>query len=351
MREASETGFKVVQVSDVPGASDYIRQAFQGTEVEYQYIYCPNADDIIAAAYDADVLMLVPGRPPVPRKVIENLPRCRYIVAFTTGYDAIDVKAATEQGMLVTNMPGTAYGTVADHTMALILACSRRIVELNQVVKNGEWVVDRMGSRLGREIWPKLTKLQGQTLGFIGFGNIARRVAPRAKGFEMRLIAFDPYVAPSVFDEFGVESVKLDQLLMESDFVSVHSPLSDETRGMLGLEQFKKMKPTAFIINTARGPIIDQEALYTALRQGLIAGAALDANEPEPSNPENNPLVSLDNVIMTPHSAAHGKTTFANMARRAPEQVFRLMKGEWPHDVVNPEVKDKYVERWGPLRA
>ncbi len=342
-------GFRVVQVSDIPGASDYIRQVFQPTEVDYQYIYCPTEDDIITAAHDADVLVLVPGRPAVPRKVIENLPRCRYIVAFTTGYDAIDTKAATERGILVTSMPGTSYEEMADHTIALILACSRRIVELDQLVKGGEWVVDRMGSRLGREIWPKMTRLQGQTLGLIGLGNVARRVVPRAKGFEMRLIAFDPYVAPSVFEEFGVESVELVQLITESDFVSILTPLNDETRGMLGLEQFKKMKPTAYIINTARGPIINREALYTALTQGLIAGAALDANEPEPSNPENNPLVSLDNVILTPHSAGQSRMTFANMARRAPEQVFRLMRGEWPHDVVNPEAKEKYIQRWGAL--
>ncbi len=341
--------FKVVQVSDLPGISDYIRQVFQPAEVDYRYVYSPNADDVIVAARDADVLMLIPGRPAITNKVIEDLPRCRHILAFTIGFDAIDIKAATEHGILVTNMPGTNYEEVADHTMALILACSRSIVELNQLVKNGEWLVDRMHSRLGREIWPRMARLQGQTLGFIGFGNIARNVVPRARGFEMRLIAFDPYVAPGVFDGLGVTGVGFDELLAESDFISLHAPLTESNRGLIGLEQFRKMKPTAYIINTARGPLIDRDALYTALTQGLIAGAALDANEPEPSNPENNPLVSLDNVIMTAHSAGQSQTTFANMARRAPEQVFRLMRGEWPHDIVNPEVKEKYLQRWGSL--
>jgi len=340
-------GFKVVQISDLPGVSDYLKQAFQTTEVKYQMKLCSSEEESITAAHDADVIMVVPAFQPIPRTVIESLPKCRYILGLISGYDGIDIEAATEHGMLVTNMPDLWDQEVSDHTMALILACSRQIVSLNQLAKRGEWVDDRMGSKLGSEIWPKLDRLQGRTLGIIGFGRIAHSLVPKAKGFGMRLIAFDPYVASSVLSEFGVESVGLDQILRESDFVSVLTFLSEETRGMLGLEEFKKMKPTAYIINTARGPIINRDALYAALIQGLIAGAGLDVTEPEPSTPENNPLLSLDSVIITAHNAGVGKVAFANLARLVPEQVFRVARGEWPHNLINPEVKGKYIQKWG----
>ncbi len=339
--------FKVVQTVDLPGVSDYLKQAFEPSDVEYRMTYCATEGEIIAAAHDADVLITVPAQQPIPRKLIEALPKCSYILSLITGYDAIDIAAAIEHGMLVTNMPDLFDQEVSDHTMALILACSRQVVALNQLTKNGEWVDDRIGSKLGREIWPKLNRLEGQTLGIIGFGRIARSLVPKAKGFGMRLIAYDPYVAQVVFDQLEVKNVKLDRLLGESDFVCLLTLLSKETRGMLGLEEFKKMKPTAYVINTARGPIIDRDALLTALNQGLIAGAGLDAIEPEPSSPENNPLLKLESVIVTAHNAGVGKVAFANLARLVPDQVFRVKRGEWPNNIVNPQVKETYLKKWG----
>ncbi len=340
-------GFKVVQGTGVQGVSDHCQQAFRDTEIEYQFVPCATEDDTIAAARDADVLILVPSYQSITRRVIEGLPNCKYVLGLISGYDNIDIEAATEHGILVSNMPDLFYEEVADHTMALLLACSRKIVDLNQLVKAGGWVPGTTSSERTREIYPKLTRLQGLTLGLIGFGRIGRSVAIRAKGFGMRIITYDPYLAPSVFDEFGVESVGLEHLLRESDFVSVVTPLSDETCGMLGLEEFRQMKPTAYIINTGRGPIINRDALYTALTQGLIEGAALDVTEPEPSTPENNPLVGLENVIMTPHAAGRDRIAFANLARLTAEQVLRFARREWPHNLVNPEVKDKYIQRWG----
>lgn len=342
--------FKVVQVADFPGVSDYCKQVFKSPEIEYQMRFCASESEVIAAARDADVLIVIPTHRPIPRTIIRALPRCRYILGLISGYSGIDLGAATEQSMLITNMPELFWEEVSDHTMALILTCSRKVVELNQLVKRGEWIADKMGSKIGREIWPKLNRLQGQTLGLLGFGGIARSVALKARGFGTRIITYDPYVAPSVFKEFGVESVELNRLLQESDFVSIHISLSEETRHMLGLEQFKKMKPTAYIINTARGSIIDQDALYTALSQGLIEGAALDVTNPEPSNPDNNPLLRLDNVIMTAHTAGAGKLAFANLARLVPEQVFRVARGEWPNNIVNPEVKERYIQKWGKVK-
>jgi len=339
--------FKVVQTTDLPGVSDHLKQAFSAIGIEYQLAFCATDEEIIAASRDADVLVVVPADQRITRKVIEGLPRCRHILGLISGYDGIDIAAATEHGVLVTNFPDLYFEEVADHTMALILACSRKIVELDKLVKNGEWVVDRMGSRLGLELWPKLTRLQGQTLGIIGFGHIARSLVPKAKGFEMKLITYDPYLLPADTHSFDVERVELDQLLQESDFISVLTPLTAETRGMLGLEEFKKMKPTAYVINTARGPIINREALHTALTQGWIAGAGLDTTEPEPSTPENNPLLSLDNVIMTAHSAGQDRIAFAKTARLTVEQVLRISREEWPENLVNPEAKERYLEKWG----
>ena len=344
-------GFKVAQTVDLPGVSDYLKQALQNTEIQYRFRVCASEEEIIATAGDADAIIVVPSDQPIPKKVIDRLPKCRYILSLITGYDHVDVEAATEHGILVTNLPGLGQEEVADHTMALILVCSRRIIQLYQLVKSGEWVEDRMGSKLGREIWPSAGRLKDKTLGIVGFGRIARTLVPKARGFGMRLISFDPYVDQSVFGEFGVKKVEFDRLLGESDFVSILCPLTDDTRGMVGLEELKKMKPTAYIINTGRGQIIDRDALYNALTQGLIAGAGLDVTQPEPSNPENNPLVSLDNVIITAHSAGVGRESFTSIAQMAVEQVLRIAGGRWPLNIVNPEVKKTYISKWGNLNA
>lgn len=348
--EKSSASFKVVQISYMPGVSEHCEQVFKPPEVEYQMRPCTQEDEIIAVADDADVLMVTPAHVTISQKVIEALPRCRYILDFVSGYDGIDLKTATEHGVLVTNMPDLFWEEVADHTMALILACSRKIVELNQAVKRGEWVSELMSSRLDREIDPKLTRLKGQTLGLVGFGRIARGVAVRAKGFGMKIIMYHTYVSPGVFSESEVESVELNRLIEESDFISIHTMLSEKTRGMFGLEQFKKMKPTAYIINTARGPIIDRDALYAALTQKLISGAALDVTDPEPSTPDNNPLLRLDNVIVTGHRGGKDRVAFANLSRLVPEQVFRVIRGEWPQNIVNPEAKEMYVRKWGKIK-
>ncbi|MFC1902734.1 C-terminal binding protein [Chloroflexota bacterium] len=345
----NEIALKVVQIVDLPSVSDYFKQAFKNGIVQYQMKLAMTEDEVIAAAYDADVLIVVPAYRPIPRKIIERLPKCRYILDLISGYDAIDIETATEHGILVTNMPDLFYQEVSDHTMALILACSRQIVALNQLAKRGEWVANPMDSKFGWEIWPKLNRLQGQTLGLIGFGRVAHSLVPKARGFGMRIITFDPYISQSVLEKFGVECVELDQLLRESDFVSILIPLTSETRGMLKLADFQKMKPTAYIINTARGPIIDRKSLYAALTQGIIAGAGLDVTDPEPSTPENNPLLSLENIIITAHNAGVGKMAFADLVRLVPEQVFKVARGEWPHNLVNPEVKERYIKKWSQL--
>ena len=191
--------------------------------------------------------------------------------------------------------------------------------------------------------------LDQKTLGLVGFGTIARNIALKAAGFGMRILAYDPYVSPGVFRMFKVERAVLDDLLKESDYVVTIALLNEETYHMIGQEQLKIMKPSAYIINTGRGALIDHQALYTALTQGTIAGAALDAFEPEPATPENSPLISLNNVIVTGHRAGPGITSNINVANLVTEQIFRVINGQWPFDIINPEVKEKYTQKWAKM--
>ncbi len=191
-----------------------------------------------------------------------------------------------------------------------------------------------------------VTQLRGKTLGLIGFGNIPRTLAAKAKSFGLRIIAYDPYVAAPLAETFGVEMVDLDKLFSESDFVSVHAALTPETRHLIGLEQFKKMKPMAYFINTGRGALVDKEALCTALSEGYIAGAGLDVMEKEPL-PLDSPLLQMENVILTPHVAASSQRPRGEAYRWPIEECLRVLKGGWPRALVNVEVKEKFKARWG----
>ena len=189
----------------------------------------------------------------------------------------------------------------------------------------------------------------GRTLGLIGFGLIPRALVPKAKGFGLRILAYDPYVSAAVMNEVGVEAVELDRLLRESEFISLHADLTAETRHMLGAEQFRLMKPTAYLINTARGPLVNEAALYEALTQGIIAGAGLDVTEVEPVKLDN-PLLKLGNVIFTCHSGHYSDVSAERYRQRPVEDVSRIMAREWPRGLINPEVKEKYIARWGKAK-
>jgi D-3-phosphoglycerate dehydrogenase len=212
------------------------------------------------------------------------------------------------------------------------------------MVKEGVWKQEPEPV-IQHSVWPTMSRLRDQTLGLLGLGRIAQTLVPKAKAFGMRIIAYDPYVDGSKLDALEVKSVELDQLLADSDILSLHAPLTSETRHMLGLEQFKKMKPSAYIVNTARGGLIDQEALSTALKDGLLAGAALDVMDPEPISLDD-PLLKLENVIMTPHSAHASIPAFMTLLNRPGEEIARVLKGEWPVGLINPEAKEKYKEKW-----
>jgi D-3-phosphoglycerate dehydrogenase len=342
--------FKVVRLFDSPDspAPDYgelIRQA--GIDVEFSKTNCTTEDEIIAAAHDADAVIAVTSLKSVhnfSRKVIEGLNRCRFIMSMGIGFDGLDVEAATDHGIIAANIPDYCMDEMSDHTMALILACTRKIVKLDRVVREGVWKQEPE-PEIQYNIWPTMSRLRDQTLGIIGLGRIAQTLVPKAKAFGMRIIAYDPYVDAGILDSLKVENVELDQLLAESDILSLHAPLTSGTRHMLGLEQFKKMKPGAYIVNTARGGLIDQEALYTALKDGLLAGAALDVMDPEPISPDD-PLLKLENVIMTPHSAHASIPAFMTLLNRPGEEIARVLKGEWPVGLINPDAKEKYKEKW-----
>jgi D-3-phosphoglycerate dehydrogenase len=229
--------------------------------------------------------------------------------------------------------------------MALILACTRKIAVLNGIVRRGGWGKEP-DPDIQRNIWPTMSRLRGQTLGLIGLGRIARTLLPKAKGFGMKIIAYDPYLDPTVFQSLGVEKVGLDQLLAESDVISLHAALTAETRHMLGAEQFKKMKPSAYLINTARGGLVDQKALYQALANRQLAGAAMDVTDPEPISPDD-PLLKLDNVIVTAHSAHASIPALVELIQRPGKEVARVLKGEWPVGLLNPQAKEKYKHKWG----
>jgi len=339
--------YKVVQViyqpgSPVPDYGEFLRQA--GFDVEFVRVNCTTEDEIIAAAHDADAVIGM-ALQPFSRRVIERLGKCRFIISMGIGFDKLDAKAATERGILAANVPDYCLEEVSDHAMALILACTRKIVKLERIVKEGGWKQEP-DPDIQRTIVPALSRLRGQTLGLVGLGRIARALVPKAKGFGMRVIVYDPYIDASVCESQGVEKVKLDQLLGESDIVSMHTPLTSETRHLLGLEQFRKMKPSAHLVNTARGGLIDQEALHTALTNGYLAGAALDVTEPEPISPDD-PLLKLDNVIITPHQAGLSIPAVIELLSRPGEEIARVFKGEWPVGLLNPQAKERYIERWG----
>ncbi len=258
-------------------------------------------------------------------RVIQSADRLKVISRTGVGYDSIDVAAATARGIAVCATPDVNKYSVADWTMALILQCARRIVQNEADIRAGRWVRFE-----GRELW-------GSTLGIVGLGTIGKEVALRARAFGMRIIASDPRRDEAFAAENGVTYVSLEELLRDSDYVSLHTFLSEDTRHLINAERLALMKPTVYLINTSRGGVIDQEALYEALKTKRIAGAALDVFETEPLE-ENSPLRGLDNLYMSAHAAGITTDARARSGQIATENLLRVLKGERPIHIVNPEV-------------
>jgi D-3-phosphoglycerate dehydrogenase len=286
-------------------------------------------DEFIEQAADCDALLNTYAGP-ITAEVMSRMPKCKIIARYGIGVDTIDLDAATAAGIIVTNNPSYCIEEVAEHTMALMLAAARKVAFYDRLVRSGRWEVPP-----GKPMF----RLDGSTVGLIGFGNIARAVALRAAAFGMNVLYADPFVKQGQYDVPG-DSVPLDELLSESDFISLHPPLMRETRKMINDDAFSKMKKTAWLINCARGPIVDTDALVRALDAKKIAGAALDTTDPEPL-PNPHPLRDRDNVIINPHVAWYSEQAMVGLQAGAPGEVRRVLTGEWPVNVVNKAVKGK----------
>lgn len=291
-------------------------------------------DELIDRAQGMDALLASTREALTPR-VLAHIPSVKVISRYGVGLDNVDLDAATENGIVVTHYPGYCTSEVADHALALILALNRRIVELDRDLHHGAWSKHRATttSILRGPVQP----LRELTLGIVGFGRIGQAVARRAAPFGLRILAADPYIAPQTFTEAEVEGVALDDLLRQADIVTIHTPLTKETRGMINAPKLALMKPAAVIVNTARGPIIDLAALAAALRAGQLAGAGLDVVDPEPL-PEESPLYSFPNVILTPHAAYHSERSIVLVRTETMREALNVLAGKRPRTVANPEV-------------
>ncbi len=285
--------------------------------------------EIIALAPQADAILTC--WKDVPAEALDIAPNCSVVSRYGIGLDNIPIGRATELGMLVTNVPDFCLEEVSDHVMALLLATARQLLPLARTPERSGWT---------RETPRPIPRVSGQTLGLIGFGNIARALVPKALGFGLRVIAFTPRLRPEDAPD-GVETTNdLGQMLAESDYVSIHCPLTEETAHIIDDAAIGQMKRSALLINTSRGGVIDEKALIGALQEGRIAGAALDVTDPEPPAADN-PLLSLENVIVTPHAAFYSVAATAELARKAAENIVTVLRGEVPKNLVNAEVLDK----------
>jgi D-3-phosphoglycerate dehydrogenase len=285
------------------------------------------ADEVVARARDADALII--SSSPVTRRVLESLEGLQAVMRTGVGYDVIDVPAATELGVVVINVPDVWIREVANHALALLLAWNRKIVTLDREVHAGTWSSRVPGAVTG--------SLHGETVGIVGLGNIGGAFARRVAALETHVIACDPYVDDARFKALGVERVDLPTLAARADYVSVHALLNAETRGLINEAFFRRMKPTACLVNTSRGPVVDERALVRALQEGQLAGAALDVFEEEPLAADS-PLRRMDNVILTPHAAYFSSPAVAQVPKRCGEEIARVLLKERPINVVNPEV-------------
>jgi len=324
---------KMMELKSVP------EEVWPEIDADYVFVAGNSEEELAEVTRDADAVITHIRPPHFTRKVIENMHKCRLIYSMATGFEGIDVEAATEHGICVANGGDYSAEEVSDHAMALLLSCARKIPKLDKTLKEN-------GLAAAQKLFRPMFPLNGQTLGIIGLGRIGQRIVPKAQGFGIKVIAYDNFLSASVFEKLDVESVTLETLLAQSDFISINAPLTAETDGMIGTKQFAMMKPTAYLINCGRGEIVDEGALYTALKDGKIAGAGLDVVANEPIKPDN-PLLTLENAIIIPHAGYYSDHSGPLLFRRGLESLVHIFKGEWPDWLVNPEVKDKYREKWG----
>ncbi|MDQ3539350.1 MAG: C-terminal binding protein [Chloroflexota bacterium] len=341
MSNDSHNHFTVVVTSDRYGADSAgldrerrLLDQFPEVTVEVRGEPSSSEDELIEIGHRADAI-LVSTREAITRRVCENIPRVKVISRYGVGLDNVDLEAATDNGIVVTHYPQYCTSEVADHAMSLLLALNRRIVELDHDLREGAW--EQRGAATTQILRGPVPALRTLTLGIVGFGRIGQAVAKRAAPFGPRLLVSDPYVADDVVTDAGVESVTMDTLLDEADLVTLHCPLTPQTRGIIGAASLSRMKPDAAIVNTARGPLIDLEALTTVLIERPTFRAALDVVDPEPL-PADSPLCSLPNVILTPHSAYYSIQSVETVRNETFLAAIAVLRGLLPPTVANPLV-------------
>lgn len=323
-----QTKAKVVLTDYVWESLDVEREILDGL-ADLTPLQVTDPEAFFPEAADCDALLNTYGGP-ITADVMARMPRCRIIARYGIGVDTIDLDAATEAGIIVTNNPTYCIEEVAEHTLAMMLSAARKITFYDRQVRSGGWAVPP-----GKPMY----RVAGSTAGLIGFGNIARRVATAAAALDMRVLYFDPFVEQGQFDAPG-QKAGLADVLEQSDYLCVHAPLTPQTRGMLNAEAFSQMKPSAVLINCSRGPIVDTGALIDALDSAQIAGCALDTTDPEPL-PGDHTLRTRENVIVNPHAAWYSEGAMEGLQRGAPSEVRRVLEGRWPVNVVNRAVKTR----------
>ena len=323
-------------MSFIVAVTDYVFSSLEPEQrvlaplgVELRSQQCRSEEEIIALAREAEGVLNCYAK--MTARVIESLTRCKIIARYGIGVDNVDLSAATKARILVTNVPDYCVDEVSDHALTLLLALARQVVSADRAMKAGAWdVVAHAGIR----------RLRGHTLGLLGFGKIAKALASKVQPLGMKVIVYDPYLEPAAIAAHGAEAANFERLLAEADAISIHVPLSPETRNLIGERELARMKPTAFLINTSRGGIVDEQALAVALKEDRLGGAALDVLSVEPP-PADHPLRQAPNIILTPHLAFYSRESVIELQTKAAEEVMRALRGEPPRSPVNPEVLDR----------
>jgi len=329
---AGPTSTETVVIADYDyGDVDIERAIVEDAGLRLEAAHCKTEDDVVDAARDADAIIAQYAT--VGARAIGELTRCQVIARYGTGVDIVDVDAATRHGILVTNVPNDwCMNEVADHAMALLLAAARKICVYDHATRAGAW-----HWQSGQPIH----RLAGQHLGLLSFGSIAQAIAARASAFGLRVIVHDPYIPVSDIESRGATAVSFGQLLEDSDYLVVQAPLTEQTHHLIGEAELRRMKPTAILVNTARGPIVNDDALYQGLSKGWIAGAGLDDIEEEPAKQRDwkpvNPLFGLPNVVITPHAAYYSEESITTVRDFAAHEVVRVLTGKPPLSPVNAD--------------
>ncbi|MDJ0912329.1 MAG: C-terminal binding protein [Desulfobacterales bacterium] len=338
--------FKVVNTIHIAGI-DFGRKLLDPLDAQLVSAPSRTETELIKNTSDADAVICSGPVQPWTAKVIAAMQRCRIIASLGVGYDRIELETATRKGIVVTNVPDYCIDEVSTHTITLLLALGRKLFQADQAVRqqNVNFVPPSRSPLV--EVMQPVFRLQYQTVGIVGFGKIGTATAVKSKALGMHVMAYDPYVYDAIMESLGVQPVNFNTLLKASDFICVNAALTEETQGMFGEDQFNKMKPSSFFINTARGEIHQEDALIKALQNGWIAGAGLDVTHEDPVG-STNPLLTVPNVILSGHSAWYSTTADSGPGfwHRAMSQVVQALQGAWPDYAVNTEVRPQWHTKW-----